>query len=95
MGQRKTPCAVTERRVCPRSVLYCGGGIRKSLKLDEICDGGCDAEVPPQKPLFDSSEEPNIFSLIATKLACKNDAGMGGGGGGGMGITRLHAGGIS
>ena len=52
------------------------------MKLDEICDGGCDAEVPPQKPLFDSSEEPNIFSLIATKLACKNDAGMGGGGDG-------------
>ena len=28
-----------------------------------------------QKPWFDSSEMPNIFSLIATKLACKNSGG--------------------
>ena len=64
-----------ERRVCPRSVLSCGGSIKKSLKFDDICDGGCDVEVPLQKPLFNSSEEPNIFSLIATKLVWRNDAG--------------------
>ena len=52
--------------------------------------GGCDIELPARKPWFDSPEEPNIFSLIATKLACKND-----GGGGGGGVTRSCAGGIS
>ena len=37
--------------------------------------GACDVEAPPWKPWFDSAEEPNILSLLATKLACKNDGG--------------------
>ena len=37
--------------------------------------GACDVEAPPWKPWFDSAEEPNILSLSATKLACKNDGG--------------------
>ena len=37
--------------------------------------GGCDVEDSPRKPWFDSPGELNIFSLIATKLACRNDGG--------------------
>ena len=38
-------------------------------------DGGCDVEAPQRKLWFDSLEKPNIFSLMATKLACKSDVG--------------------
>ena len=37
--------------------------------------GVCDVEAPPWKPWFDYAEEPNILSLIATKLVCNNDGG--------------------
>ena len=39
--------------------------------------GGYDVELPPQKPWFDSPDKPNLFSLIALLLVCKNDGGWG------------------
>ena len=35
--------------------------------------GGYDIRLPPLKPWFDSSLKSNLFSLIAMKLACRND----------------------
>ena len=42
-----------------------------NITLINMQHGACDVEAPPWKPWFDSAEEPNILSLLATKLACK------------------------
>ena len=59
-------------KVCP-GLWWC---MKKSFKINiNMYGGGCDVEVPPRKLWFNSLEELNLFSLIATKLACKNDGG--------------------
>ena len=80
-----------ERRICPGSVLDCGSGIKSTVKFEtqrQLVYDVCDVELSLRKSLFDSLEEPNIFSLAATKLACNNNRG-------GRRIKKLCAGGIS
>ena len=72
------PCAATGKGICPRLLLDYGSGINQLQNLEYSNNGwhgADDIKLPPRKSWFDSLKKPNLFFLIATKLACKNDGG--------------------
>ena len=86
MGQRRIFCVATGKRpmskgspgIVPISEVW------NSVHDSKWCCGGFDVQLPLLRTWLNSAEWPNLFSPIATKLACR-DNGEGGGVGGGVG----------
>ena len=86
IGQRRIFCVATGKRpmskgspgIVPISEVW------NSVHDSKWCCGGFDVQLPLLRTWLNSAEWPNLFSLIATKLACR-DNGEGGGVGGELG----------
>ena len=78
-GQRKNVLCKTQNGTGKRDMSWTVVvGINKVWNINHSNSwqhGGHDVKLPLQKPWFDSSVEPNLFSLIARKLACRNNGG--------------------